>query len=205
MIDERLQNVDSGATDVITTLLDAQDGGSLTRKETLAFAMTLLVAGNETTGNAISNGLAALLHHPDQFERLREAPELLSSTVEETLRYDAAVQGFTRVATADAEVAGVSVPEGSRLLVLFGSANRDAELFPAGDTFLVDRNPRGFLAFGAGPHTCLGGPLARLEMGLLFGTLLERTKAILPVAAEQRHSTPFHRGIDRFDLHLVGA
>jgi cytochrome P450 len=205
MIDERLADVDSGATDVITTLLDAQDGGSLTPRETLAFAMTLLVAGNETTGNAISNGLAALLHNPDQFERLRRQPDLLSSAVEETLRYDAAVQGFTRVATVDTEVAGVAVPAGARLLVLFGAANRDAELFAEGDTFLVDRNPRGFLAFGAGPHTCLGGPLARLEMGLLFGRLLERTAAILPVAAEKRHSTPFHRGIDEFELHLVAA
>ena len=165
--------------------------------------MTLLVAGNETTGNAISNGLAALLHHPDENRRLRDDPSLVASAVEESLRYDAAVQGFTRVATSETTIAGVAVPAGARILVLFGSANRDEELFEESDTFRVDRNPRGFLAFGAGPHTCIGASLARMEMQALWGKLLERTSAILPAAREKRHSTPFHRGIDEFTVHLA--
>lgn len=202
LIEER-KNDDGERTDIISTLLSAEGGGALTPRETLAFAMTLLVAGNETTGNAISNGLAALLHHPDENRRLADDPSLVASAVEEALRYDAAVQGFTRVVACDTTIADVAVPEGARVLVLFGSANRDSELFEDGDTFRIDRNPRGYLAFGAGPHTCIGAPLARMEMQALWSKLLERTKAVLPAAAEKRHSTPFHRGIDEFRVHLI--
>lgn len=203
LIDERAKTVGTGRSDIISTLLDAQDGGALTPKETLAFAMTLLVAGNETTGNAIGNGLAALIQHPDALGRLAADHGLLASAVEETLRYDAAVQGFTRVATADTEIAGVPVPQGARVLVLFGSANRDGALFEDGDTFRVDRHPRGFLSFGAGPHTCIGAALARMEMRLLGEELLGRTRSLLPVGAVKRHSTPFHRGIDELRVHVT--
>jgi cytochrome P450 len=203
LIAERMATLGTGRTDLLSTLLDAQGDGALTPRETLAFAMTLLVAGNETTGNAISNGLAALLRHPDAIGRLVADHTLLPSAIEECLRYDAAVQGFTRVATTDTTVADVFVPRQARVLVLFGSANRDHAVFEDGDTFRVDRHPRGFLSFGAGPHTCIGAALARMEMRLLGEELLDRTRALLPAGPVKRHSTPFHRGIDELAVHLA--
>lgn len=203
MIAERQKTVGTGKTDILSTLLEAQEGGALTATEALAFSMTLLVAGNETTGAAVASGLLAMIQHPDERRRLADEPTLLQAAIEEVLRFDAPVQGFTRVAATDAEVAGVRIPAGSRVLVLFGSANRDGAVFDRGDTFRVDRDPRGHLAFGIGAHTCIGAPLARLELRLLGEALARRVATILPRGVAERTHTPFTRGVVRFPVHMV--
>jgi cytochrome P450 len=158
-------------------LLEAEgDGGdSLTAVEIAAFCMLLLVAGNETTTSLLGNALAALLAHRDQLDLLRRRPELVRPALEESLRFDAPFQGLYRTTTKSIEVAGVEMPAGAELLVLFASANRDERHYRDAERFDVTRNPTDHVGFGAGPHLCLGAALARLEGEVVLAALLDRT------------------------------
>jgi cytochrome P450 family 142 subfamily A polypeptide 1 len=157
-----------------------QDGGltnmRLDSDELLAFLVLLLVAGNETTRNALSGGMLALSQFPEQREQLVADPSLVNSAAEEILRYVSPVISFSRTATADAVLRGQEIRQGDVLLSLYPSANRDADVFDAPDEFRVDRAPNLHLAFGTGPHFCLGANLARTEIRIL----LEELDARLP-------------------------
>ena len=164
--------------DLITTLTRAGDGETtLSPVEVMGFTLLLLVAGNETTTNLLGNAMLALLEHPDQLARVQQDPGLVPSLVEEALRYDSPAQFVYRRATGDLELAGTSIPEGSTVMALIGSANRDEEQFPDGDRFDVARNPQGHLGFGVGIHFCLGASLARLEARVTLEELLTRFHA----------------------------
>src|SRR5207245_2121063 len=115
-----------------------------------------LVAGNETTTNAVGNGALATLAHPDQWASVVADPSLAPSFVEEVLRFDSPIQGFFRNTLAPVEVAGATIPAGEKVLVLFASANRDSAHYPDGDSFAAARNPVDHVAFGSGIHHCLG-------------------------------------------------
>ena len=133
----------------------------------------LLVAGHETTVNLIGNGVLALLEHPDQMERLRDDPALIKPAVEELLRYASPLETATeRYAREDVTVAGVTIPRGALVFAVLASANRDERQFPDPDALDITREPNRHLAFGLGPHFCLGAPLARLEGQVAIGTLL---------------------------------
>lgn len=137
--------------------------------------MLVLVGGDETTRHVISGGMAALLQHPDQLRRLRDDPSLLPNAVEEMLRWATPVRNMNRTATRDVEIAGQQVREGDRILLLYPSANRDEAVFDRPFDFDVERRPNDHVAFGAyGRHHCLGAPLARLELRVLFEELLSR-------------------------------
>ncbi|MFJ3924565.1 cytochrome P450 [Streptomyces sp. NPDC090022] len=152
-----------------------EDGDRLTQDELIAMAFLLLVAGHETTVNLISNGVRALLAHPDQLAALRADWSLLDGAVEEMLRYDGPVEGATfRFASEDLEIGGVPIGAGEAVLVSLASADRDPERFPDPDTFDIRRAPQGHLAFGHGIHFCLGAPLARMEGRIAVRSLLER-------------------------------
>jgi cytochrome P450 len=152
------------ADDLLSELIRAEDDGQhLSEEELIATCVLLLVAGHETTVNLISNAILALLRHPDQLAALRANPELAAGAVEETLRYDPPVQLTGRVARGGMQVGRVSAPDGAVLLLLIAATGRDPEAFTDPDRFDIRRAAGHHLAFAAGPHFCLGAPLARLE------------------------------------------
>ena len=135
----------------------------------------LLAAGHETTVNLIGNGTLALLEHPDQMEKLRSNPALIKSAVEELFAYTSPVEIATeRYAREDVSLAGSTIPRGEMVYAVIASANRDERQFAEPDALEIAREPNKHLAFGLGPHFCLGAPLARLEGQIAIATLLRR-------------------------------
>lgn len=165
--------------DLISAMVSISDAGDrLSRDELIATCMLLLNAGHEATVNAAGNGLLALLRHPEQLVRLREDPRLITNAIEEVLRYDSPLQLFHRYVLEKLEIGGIEFEKGDSVGLLYGSANRDPRAFERADEFDVGRAPGRHMAFGAGNHFCLGAPLARLELEVLFSTLLQRAPDI---------------------------
>jgi cytochrome P450 len=161
--------------DLLSALLAAESQGDrLTHAELLSTATLLFVAGFETTMNLVGNGMLALLRNPDQLTRLRDDPALIRPGVEELMRYDGPVHVTARIAMADVEIGGETVRKGEQAVAILGAANRDPEQFPDPDRLDVSRTPNRHLAFGGGPHFCLGASLARMEGQIAFATLLRR-------------------------------
>ncbi|CAM5662366.1 cytochrome P450 [Streptomyces spiroverticillatus] len=164
--------------DLMSALIKTRDegGDQLSPDELVGMAFLLLVAGHETTVNLISNGVRALLSHPDQLADLRaDFDGLIDGAVEEMLRYDGPVENATwRFTREPLELAGVSIPAGKPVLVSLASGDRDPARYPEPDRFDIRRAPQGHLAFGHGIHFCLGAPLARMEGRIAIRTLLER-------------------------------
>ncbi len=145
----------------------------LANDELIMFCVLLMVAGNETTRNGISGGMQLLIEHPESRQRLIHDPSLIPSAVEEMLRLTSPIRSFARTATQDTELHGHKIAKGEKVLMIYGSANRDAEVFEDPDAFKIERNPH-HLAFGMGNHFCLGANLARMEMRVAFEELLRR-------------------------------
>jgi cytochrome P450 len=161
--------------DLLSELIRAEDDGAkLTEDELIATCVLLLVAGHETTVGLIANAILALLRNPDQFDLLRADAALAASAVEETLRYDAPVQMTGRVVRGGMKVGDVAAPDGALLLLLLAAAGRDPEVFADPDRFDIRRGATGHLAFAAGPHFCLGAPLARLEATIVLQAFATR-------------------------------
>ena len=161
--------------DLLTQLIRAEDEGQrLTVDELIATCVLLLVAGHETTVGLIANAMLALLRHPGQFDALAADPSLAAGAVEETLRYDPPVQLTARVARNGMELGGLRPAEGAVLLLLLAAAGRDGSVFARADEFEIRRGAREHLAFAAGPHFCLGAPLARLEATIALRVIAER-------------------------------
>jgi cytochrome P450 len=161
--------------DLMSLMLAAEhEGQRLSADEVVANCILLLFAGHETTTNLLGNGLHHLLRQPEQERRLRAQPEMIGNAVEEFLRYDGPVPATAKVARRDLEWRGAKLQRGERVLPFMSAANRDPAAFADPDTLDVSRRPGRHLAFGFGIHFCLGAPLARLEAGLAFETLLRR-------------------------------
>jgi cytochrome P450 len=159
--------------DLIGALVrDDDQAPGLSPAQALNFAVLLLLGGSETTTNLIGNALRALLADEEALERVRAQPALLPAVVDEALRHDAPVQSVLRRTTADVELAGQRIPAGATVLLLLGSANRDERVFPDAQRFRLDRGELKHLAFGLGPHYCLGATLARMEAGAALAALL---------------------------------
>jgi cytochrome P450 len=175
--------------DVVSMLATyEEDGESLTDDELGMFLIQLLVAGNETTRNAISGALVALAEHPEQLDRLAADPALLPTAVEEVLRWTTPVTSFMRTAVADTELGGTPIAAGDPLLLIYAAANRDdAEFGPTAGTFDVGRTPNHHVALGHGPHFCLGAALARLELTVVLEGVAARWSR-LEVAGPVVHS-----------------
>ncbi|WCR11311.1 cytochrome P450 [Paracoccus stylophorae] len=165
--------------DLTSALIAASDQGLLSRDELISTIMQLLHAGHGSTVDAMGNGMDALLRHPDQMARLRDDPGLIPQAVQEMFRFAAPLPFFHRYASEDLTVCGQDWPQGTRFGLLYAAANRDPAAFNEPDRFDIGRKPNLHLAFGAGPHVCLGNNLARLTMETLFTQLLARTADIV--------------------------
>ena len=171
------------AGDLLSGLAGRVDAGELSRAEAAQMGVLLLIAGHETTANMIALGTLALLEHPDQLALLRESddPALVASAVEELLRYlNITHNGRRRLALEDIEIAGETIRAGEGLIMANDLANRDPAVFPGGDRLDLTRDAHRHVAFGFGVHQCLGQPLARLELQVVYGTLYRRIPTLAP-------------------------
>jgi cytochrome P450 family 142 subfamily A polypeptide 1 len=162
--------------DLMSVLVHAEiDGERLDDEALIQESLLILVGGDETTRHVITQGMEALMRHPDQRDLLVREPERIPTAVEEMLRWVTPIKNMNRTATADTELRGQSIREGDKLLLLYHSANRDEAVFVEPDRFDVTREPNPHVAFGGyGTHFCLGASLARLELRIMFERLLER-------------------------------
>jgi cytochrome P450 len=161
--------------DLISLLLTSSaEGDALSIQDLLALCFLLTLAGTETTTSGLGNALLLLDRYPDARKRIMADPSLTTTAVDEILRFDAPVQGLSRVATDDYERHGTVIPKGARVHLLFGSANRDPRVFERPDEFDITRNPNPHLGFGFGIHHCLGASLARTELRVGVPELLVR-------------------------------
>ena len=161
--------------DLITRLAESEiDGERLTDDDIFSFFELLLLAGTETTTNLIANTILCFFEHPEQYARVRSAPELVPAALEEVLRYRTPVQMVFRAAARDITLRNRVIPQGALILAMVGSANRDPRQFPNADRFDIGRTGQPHVGFGHGAHFCIGAALARLEGRIAITTLLER-------------------------------
>lgn len=189
--------------DLLTRLAEAEvDSEMLTPAELQAFLVLLLVAGNETTTNLIATAIAVLAEEPDMMGRVREDRSLVASLIEESLRWEAPIQGFYRKATRDVVVAGVRIKAGDPLCVLYGAGNRDPAEFQCPEQFNLDSGRRDHLAFGKGIHFCLGANLARIEADIAINAVLDRFATLTPEPGFEIRwrPTPFFRGMEEYPV-----
>ena len=188
--------------DLLTAFVEVEDQGErLSHEELLATCLILLIAGHETTANLIGLGTLALLQAPDVLQRLRDEPALVSSAVDELLRYDSPVQFTARTTLAPIEIENNTIPEAERVLVLLGSANRDPSKFADPNRLVPDRSPNPHLSFGGGIHFCLGAPLARLEARIAFAKLVQQPLELVSDSLEWRQTLPI-RGLRELRVRL---
>jgi cytochrome P450 len=187
--------------DIVSVLANARlDGRELPPFELLSYFFLLVVAGNETTRNATSGGLLALLEHPAELDALRRDPALLDGAVEEILRWTTPVIQFCRTATEDFELRGRRIRRGDSMCLLYPSANRDEEVFDEPFRFRVARQPNPHLAFGIGEHVCLGAHLARLELRAVFRQLVRRLEHAELIGPVERLRSSFVGGVKHVPL-----
>lgn len=164
--------------DLLSQMVEAQRAGFMNDDEFISTAMLILMAGHGSTIDVLGSGLHALLRFPEQMARLRADPGLIRTTVPEMFRFESPLPFFHRYTTSDFTLNGQTFPRGTKLGVLYGAANRDPAQFPDANRFDITRTPNRHLAFGGGAHFCLGNHLARLDMDVIFTTLLQRFRTI---------------------------
>ncbi len=171
------------------------DGEPLSEVDTASYYVIVASAGHDTTKDAISGGLHALIENPGELHRLREDPGLMGTAVEEMIRWSTPVKEFMRTATADTTIRGVDIAKGDAVYLAYVSGNRDEEVFTDPFRFDVARDPNKHVAFGYGVHFCLGAALARMEMNSLFTELLGRLESIELAGEPELSATTFVGGL----------
>jgi cytochrome P450 len=181
--------------DLVSLLIAGDhDADALKLVELINFCVLLLVAGNETTTNLISNAMLALLDRPHVWQQITADPTLAAAAVEETLRFDGPGQGLLRIATTNVTIGDTTIPAGARVLPLIGSANRDPRRWEDPHEFRLDRNFNEHIAFGSGIHFCLGNALARIEGRAAIEMLARRLPHLARAGAPTRIASPVLRG-----------
>ncbi len=190
--------------DLTTVLANAKlDGEYLPPLQLLSYLFLLIAAGNETTRNATSGGLLALIQHPKQLERARKDPNaLLHPMVEEIVRWSSPVIHFCRTPNEDVTLHGVDIKAGEHLTLFYPSANRDEHVFKDPTTFDITRDPNPHLGFGIGEHLCLGAHLARNELRAVFKSLLTRMRTVELVGDAERLRSGFVGGVKHMNVRL---
>jgi cytochrome P450/ferredoxin len=191
--------------DLVSKLINRipEDGQPLSATDYDNYFLLLVVAGNETTRQAISHSMVALMDNPEQLAYLRDNPERLHIGVEELLRWASPVYHFRRTATRDAELRGQKIKAGDKVVMWFASGNRDEEVFPDPYALDVTRHPNEHITFGnGGPHACLGSQLARMEVRIMFETLLPRLESIELAGEVRRVRSNFVNGIKELPVRV---
>ncbi|MET7984163.1 MULTISPECIES: cytochrome P450 [unclassified Streptomyces] len=190
------------AKDIVSTLVAAEDQGNLASDEFGFFVLLLAVAGNETTRNAITHGMHALLTHPDQWDLYkRERPK---TTAEEIVRWATPVVAFQRTATQDTELGGRRIRKGDRVGIFYSSANNDPEVFESPEVFDITRDPNPHLGFGGGgPHFCLGKSLATLEIDLIFNAIADAMPNLRLTGDPRRLRSAWLNGVKELQVSHV--
>ncbi len=198
MVEERRER----PTDDVTSLIANAhlDDAHLPALELLSYYFLIVVAGNETTRNAMSGGLLALIENPDQLARLKADAGLVNHAVEEIVRWTTPVIQFCRTAAEDCELRGRKIRAGQSLCLFYPSANRDEEVFRDPFAFRIDRHPNRHIAFGVGEHFCLGANLARLELRIFFRQLAERIESVELAGPVDRLRSSFLGGVKRMPI-----
>lgn len=176
------------------------NGEPLSEVDTASYYVIVASAGHDTTKDAISGGLRALIDNPGELTRLRDNPDLMPLAVEEMIRWSTPVKEFMRTATADTEVRGVRIAEGESVYLAYVSGNRDEEIFDDPFRFDVARDPNRHVAFGYGVHFCLGAALARMEMNSLFAELVPRIESIELAGEPELSATTFVGGLKHLPI-----
>jgi cytochrome P450 len=189
--------------DVMSILLDETRGSTIAVEEFENMFWLFAVAGNETLRNGLPGACVALLENPDAQAQLRDDPALLGTAVDEMLRWWTPVMTFRRTATADCEIGGQPIRAGEKVVVSFTSANRDETVFTDPDSFDIRRQPNPHLAFGHGPHFCLGAHLARVQMRALFTEVLARTETLAYSGQPSYLRSNFQRGIKQLPITWI--
>jgi cytochrome P450 len=183
-IERHVANAGTNASDrLLGVLARAVEEGAVTAAEATAMALQIVIAGSDSTGNLIGSAVRLLAELPDVQEQVRADPALVPYYLEEVLRIESPFRGHFRIATRDTRLGNTDIPEGARLFLMWGSANRDPDVFDDPDELRLDRpNAKDHVGFGWGIHHCVGAPLARLEARVALGHLLARTTHIAPTA-----------------------
>jgi cytochrome P450 len=192
-------------TDLVSRLVNQtpMDDVPLSQRDFNSYFLLLVVAGNETTRHTITHSMHNLMQNPDQMALLKERPELIPWAVEELLRLASPVYHFRRTATKDTEINGQAIKEGDKVVTWFAAGNRDPEVFEDPYRMDVTRNPNEHMAFGrGGPHMCMGNALARLEIRIMFETLLPRIDSIEQIGSLDLLRSNFVNGIKRFPVRV---
>ena len=191
--------------DDLTSALGAAtlDGQPLPIFEMLSYFLLLVVAGNETTRNATSGGVQALIDNPDQWKLLQNNPALLRPAIEEIVRWISPVIQFARTATEDYQLRGQTIKKGDSMALYYPSANRDEDVFEQPFKFDITRDPNPHIAFGIGEHFCLGANLARLELEVIFRELLKRIEYVESAGPVERLRSGFVGGIKHMPVRMM--
>jgi cytochrome P450 len=199
------QRRDHPTDDILSAFANAEVDGELLSENALAGIFNLLiVAGNETTRNSFTAGLIALTEHPDQMDQLRRDADLIPGAIDEVLRWVSPVMHFRRTATKDITIRGQTIGAGEKVVIWDPSGNRDSDIFVHPDTFDITRpDAKKHIAFGRGPHMCIGQYVAKLQLKVMFEEILQRRPEIVSTGAAQYMRTNFVASIKRAPFRLA--
>lgn len=192
--------------DVATVIANAKvDGEYMDPMDRLSYYTIIASAGHDTTAASIGGAALALIRDPAEWKRLKENPDICKPLADEAIRYTAPVKHFMRTATRDYEIRGKTIKAGQSMLLAYAAACRDPDVFPDPNRFVIDRKPNAHLAFGYGPHTCLGAHLARLEIELFFRALIEKVDSMELAGPPEFTESSFVSGLKRLPIRFVPA